>query len=117
MGNYRPRPKLLGEKLLAIREFLNVGQQKMAHKLKSELTSHSHPEFQLHPGRISEYEAGRREPSLYLLIAYGRLGQVHLESIADDEIPLDDFRTRLGKEIRYRISQPIEQHFKDDDAR
>ncbi|HJP90845.1 MAG TPA: hypothetical protein VJ875_02755 [Pyrinomonadaceae bacterium] len=117
MGNHRPRPKLLAEKLLAIREFLNVGQHKMARKLKCEIISRNHPEFQLHPGRISEYEAGQREPHLFLLIAYGRLGQVHLESIADDEIPLEIFRTRLGKEICYRNSQPIEHPFKDEEAR
>jgi len=114
MGNPRQRPELLAEKLLAIREFLNLGQQEMAEKLKGEIISHSHRQFQLHPGRISEYEAGKREPNLFMLIAYGRLAQVHLESVANDEIPIQDFRSLLGKEVCYMISgdigqRPIEQ--------
>jgi hypothetical protein len=109
MGNHRPRPTLLAEKLLAIRDFLKVGQQVMAHKLNCEIRSHSRKEFDLHPGRISEYEAGQREPNLYLLIAYGRLAEVHLESIADDDIPVEEFRARLGKEFCYPPSRQTEQ--------
>jgi len=109
MGNPRHRPELLAEKLLAIREFLNLGQQEMAETLKREIISHSRREFQLHPGRISEYETGKREPNLFMLIAYGRLAQVHLESFADDEIPIQEFQSLLGKEVCYVISKDIEQ--------
>ena len=109
MGNPRHRPELLAEKLLAIREFLNLGQQEMAETLKREIISQSRREFQLHPGRISEYETGKREPNLFMLIAYGRLAQVHLESFADDEVPIQDFRTLLGTEVCYMISKDIEQ--------
>lgn len=110
MGNPRPRPKLLPEKLLAIREFLNVGQRDMAQKLQFEIISHTGLQYELHRGRISEYEGGKREPNLFLLIAYGRLGKVHLESLADDEMPVDNFRTRLGREIcDVPFSEPIEE--------
>jgi transcriptional regulator with XRE-family HTH domain len=101
MGNSRPRPKLLPDKLLAIREFLNVSQVDMASKLQFEILSHSRRQYQIQPSRISEYENGKREPSLFVLIAYGRLGHLHLESVADDGVNLNKFRRRLGKEFDY----------------
>jgi len=42
----------------------------------------------LHPGRISEYEQDKREPSLAVLLAYARLAGVHLEDIVNDNVPL-----------------------------
>jgi len=101
MGNPRRRPKLLPEKLLAIREFLKVGQVDMASKLQSEILSHSRRRYRVESGRVSEYEKGKREPNLFVLIAYGRLGHVHMESVVDDCVIVDQFRTRLGKEFHY----------------
>jgi len=40
--------------------------------------------------RISEYESGAREPSLWILLAYGRVARVHVESLIDDEATLPD---------------------------
>jgi hypothetical protein len=40
--------------------------------------------------RISEYESGSREPSLWMLLAYGRVGRVHVEALIDDEATLPD---------------------------
>ena len=99
MGNPRPRPKLLPEKLLAIREFLNVGQVDMASELQSQLLYHSGRQSQIQPARISEYENGEREPNLFVLIAYIHLGQVHMESLVDDDITEANFHTLLGKEF------------------
>ena len=99
MGNPRPRPKLLPEKLIAIREFLNVGQVDMASELQSQLLSHCGRQSQIQPARISEYENGDREPNLFVLIAYIRLGQVHMESLVDDDITGDNFKRLLGKEF------------------
>lgn len=110
MGNRRARPTLLPGKLLAIREFLNLGQPELAEKLQLEISSHSGRNFQLHPARISQYETGEREPNLFVLIAYGRLGRVNLEYVADDEIHVENFRKRLGKGIHYvAFSQSIEE--------
>lgn len=107
MGNPRPRPTLLPDKLLAIREFLNVAQEDMASKLQFEILSHSGRHYQIKPARIWEYENGQREPNLLVLLAYARLGKVHLESVADDEVIIDTFRKRLGKEFDYStLSQP-----------
>lgn len=46
------------------------------------------PSFQT--ARISEYESGAREPSLRILLAYGRVARVHLETLIDDEATLPD---------------------------
>ena len=107
MGYPRNRPKLLPAKLLAIREFLNVGQVDMASKLQFEILSHSRRQYHIQPARISEYENGEREPNLFVLIAYIRLGQVHLESLVDDDITVDKFRRLLGKQFCFlTFSQP-----------
>ena len=49
--------------------------------------------------RISEYESGRREPSLWVLLAYGRVAGVHLEEIIDDHLELPE---KLPGKVRYR---------------
>jgi transcriptional regulator with XRE-family HTH domain len=101
MGNCRGRQKLLPAKLLAIREFLNVGQADMATTLQFEILSHCLRHYQIKPARVSEFEQGKREPNLFVLAAYARLGHVHMESIVDDDVIIDQFRTRLGKEFDY----------------
>ena len=40
--------------------------------------------------RISEYESGRREPPLWVLLAYARAAGVHLEDIVNDNVELPD---------------------------
>lgn len=99
MGHSRNRPQLLPEKLLAIRDFLNVAQPDMASKLQFEILSHSRQQYRITSARISEYENGKREPNLLVMIAYVRLGQVHMESLVDDQVTVDDFRKRLGKQF------------------
>ena len=76
------RPKNLGPKLLQIRKALGLSQSEMLRRLRVE---HS-----VQTARISEYESGAREPSLWILLAYGRVAQVHLESLIDDEAILPD---------------------------
>jgi hypothetical protein len=46
------------------------------------------PERIMQYTRISEYERGKREPSLWVLLAYARAGCIHLEDLVDDEIEL-----------------------------
>jgi len=101
MGYPRRRPKLLPAKLLAIREFLNVGKADMASELQYEILSHSRREYQIEAARVLEYEQGKREPNLFVLIAYVRLGHIHMESVVDDDLIIDQFRTRLGKEFHH----------------
>lgn len=90
MGNPRPKPKRLGEKLRAIREGLALSQTQMLKRLEHEET--------MHYGRISEYETGKREPTLMTLLQYARVAGVYLEDIVDDEL---DLPKKLPGNVRY----------------
>ena len=91
MGNPRPRPLRLAEKLLQIRNGLGLSQTQMLERLGLGET--------MHYGRISEYEQDKREPSLITLLAYARAASVHLEDIVDDDF---DLPRKLPGNVNYR---------------
>lgn len=74
----RQRPARLAAKLLAIRQHMGVGQFKMARLLDSDQPY----------TRLSEYEHGKREPNLMLLLKYARLAKVPVENLIDDNLDL-----------------------------
>lgn len=77
----RPAPKRLGEKLLHIRTALGLSQTALVRRLDYE-------ESPLYPAQISNFEQGKREPPLQLLLAYARLANIPLEILADDRLDL-----------------------------
>lgn len=91
MGNPRPRPFRLAQKLLQIRNGLGLSQTQMLERLGLGDT--------MHYGRISEYEQDKREPSLITLLAYARAASVHLEDIVDDDFELP---RKLPGNVNYR---------------
>jgi transcriptional regulator with XRE-family HTH domain len=80
MGNPRPKPERLAEKLRQIREALGVSQPEMLRRLELEET--------MKYARISEYELGIREPSLMTLLQYARLANVYIDALVDDTLDL-----------------------------
>lgn len=90
MGNPRPKPERLAEKLRAIREGLGLSQTQMLKRLEQDET--------MHYGRISEYESGKREPTLMTVLQYARVAGVHLEDIVDDELDLPE---KLPGKVKY----------------
>ncbi len=80
MGNPRPKPERLAEKLLAIRNSLGLSQTEMLNRLRVEelIAYHS----------ISKYELGLREPPLMILLQYARVAGICLEVLADDDLDL-----------------------------
>lgn len=76
----RQRPERLAEKLLAIRAALDLSQAQMVKRLDAE--------EMVVPGQISEFETGKREPSLPLLLRYARLAGVWMDVLVDDELNL-----------------------------
>ena len=44
----------------------------------------------LYPSSISEYETGKREPPLLVLLKYARLAGVSTDVLIDDKTPLPD---------------------------
>lgn len=76
----RPKPQRLTEKLLAIRNALGVSQGEMFRRLGVEEFSEVK--------RISDYETGKSEPPLPVLLAYARLAGVCVDVLIDDKLDL-----------------------------
>jgi transcriptional regulator with XRE-family HTH domain len=78
--NPRVRPKRLAEKLRYIRLSLDLTQDELVRKLGvEELTTQS---------KISEFESGKRDPSLLILLKYARAANVSTDVLIDDELDL-----------------------------
>ena len=73
----RPQPRYLGRKLLQIRKSLNLSQEQMAERLKSKRSP-------VYPTHISEFERGKREPSLLVLLEYAGLAGISTDTLIDD---------------------------------
>ena len=91
MGNPRPRPLRLAEKLRQIRIGLGLSQTQMLERLGYSDS--------MHYGRISEYEQDKREPSLMILLAYARAASIHVEDIINDDF---DLPRKLPGNVNYR---------------
>lgn len=76
----RHAPKRLGEKLLRIRESFGDTQSAFLEKL-------GNPEA-ITQKSISDYERGRREPPLLILLKYARLVKIPVEVFLDDKLDL-----------------------------
>jgi len=78
--NPRVRPKRLAEKLRYIRASLDLTQEELLRELGIEgLATQS---------KISEFESGKRDPSLLILLQYSLLAGVHMEDLVDDKADL-----------------------------
>jgi transcriptional regulator with XRE-family HTH domain len=79
----RPQPQRLPAKLREVRRRLGLTQQQLMELLAVGKSS-------LRVGHISEFESGKREPPLPLLLGYARLACVPLELLADGELELPE---------------------------
>jgi len=97
MGKYpRRKQKRLGEKLLQIRETLNLSQNEMLWRLGlSEDYART---------IVSNYEQDHREPPLYVLLQYARLAGVCLDAIVDDDVDLPKTLPATPKHRGVKIS-------------
>jgi transcriptional regulator with XRE-family HTH domain len=89
----RPRPARLAAKLKQIRTALGLTQQQMFERLGETQTA-------LYRGHIGEYETGKREPPVLVLLAYARAAGVPMELLVDDKLDLParlPNRRRQGK--------------------
>lgn len=76
----RPKPERLAEKLLQIRNTLGLSQTELVKRLGVEDVIAYH--------RISEYETGKREPPLLILLAYAHCVNLSTDDLIDDEVNL-----------------------------
>ena len=74
----RLKPKRLSEKLIRIRLSLGLSQNELIRRLDVDLTQN----------RISEYETGKGEPPLPVLLKYARLAGVCVDVLIDDDLDL-----------------------------
>ena len=79
----RPVPKKLAKKLALIRMRLGLSQTQLVEALKYKATP-------LYASQISNFEQGKREPPLGVLLAYARLAGVSMECLVDDKVKLPD---------------------------
>jgi transcriptional regulator with XRE-family HTH domain len=77
----RPQPLRLPEKLLLIRQSLNLSQEQLAKKLETMRSP-------VYPTHISEFERGLREPSLLALLQYSQLAGISTDVLIDDDLEL-----------------------------
>jgi transcriptional regulator with XRE-family HTH domain len=79
--SYRTRPVRLGRKLRLIRTGLGLTLEQMI----KELGVKGEP---LYAASISEYERGKREPPLIVLLKYARLAGISTDVLIDDRLNL-----------------------------
>lgn len=82
MGNARPKPERLAEKLLRIRNAFSLSQTEMLKRLGVENI--------IMYTRISDYELGKNEPTLMILLQYARVAGVPMEVLVDDDLDLPE---------------------------
>jgi transcriptional regulator with XRE-family HTH domain len=76
----RPQPKRLAEKLLQIRTKLELSQNEMIRRMGLS--------GELRREEISDFERGRRVPSLIVTLHYARAFDVSADVLIDDELEL-----------------------------
>lgn len=76
----RHKPERLAEKLRQIREALGLSQNAMIRQMGAEELAAQNT--------ISEYELGKREPPLLILLKYAEAAGVCLDVLANDELDL-----------------------------
>ena len=93
----RQQPVHLAAKLKEVRVKLDLTQEQMAKRLCKVKAG-------LQPGHISEYESGKREPSLPLLLAYARVAGVSTDLLIDDNLDLPD-KLPISKNLGHHLKR------------
>ena len=81
-------PKQLPDKLKRVRLELDLSLEKMVDRLESELTALGYTDVNLYSGYITEFEQGKREPILPVLLAYARVSNINVEILIDDKMEM-----------------------------
>ena len=74
----RPKPRYLGRKLRKLREQIGLSQTEMCKRLG----------LKVDYSAVSQYELGRREPPLPVLLKYARLVGISTDVLIDDKLDL-----------------------------
>lgn len=79
----RPKPARLATKLLHIRTELGLTQEQMLERL-------NYKKSPLYASQISDFEQGKREPPLLVILQYARIAGFPMEALVDDEMDLPE---------------------------
>lgn len=79
----RPKPERMAFKLLQIRTALGLTQDEMLKRL-------NYRKSPLYASQISDFEQGKREPPVLVLLRYARAAGVPMEMLVDDDLDLPD---------------------------
>lgn len=88
----RHKPKRLADKLRRIRESLGLSQNEMIRRMDAEEL--------MAQNTISEYELGKREPPLIVLLKYAEAAGVCLDVLANDKL---DLPNKLPSKPKHRV--------------
>lgn len=80
----RAKPKRLAEKLAEIRSALGLTHEDLINQLDC-------PDIPLYRASISQYESGKIEPPLPVLLRYARLANIYVDVLIDDELNLPKY--------------------------
>lgn len=78
-------PARMPAKLKTIRIKQNLTMDEMARTLERELANLDYKNIKIHSAHVSEYEKGKREPLLPVLLAYSNIFNVELSVLVDDK--------------------------------
>lgn len=76
------RVERLPEKLLKIRKDLNLSQDELVKRLGLE--------GKIYRNNVSEYESGKRQPPMPIVLLYARLLGISTDFLIDDEVDLPE---------------------------
>lgn len=76
----RPRPKRLAAKLRKVRSTLGLSQNELVRRMGLQDS--------LLREEISDFERGKREPPLLVLLKYARVANVYVDILIDDHLEL-----------------------------
>ena len=88
----RHKPKRLADKLRRIRESMGLSQNEMIRRMDAEEL--------MAQNTISEYELGKREPPLIVLLKYAEIAGVCLDVLANDKL---DLPNKLPAKPKHRV--------------
>jgi len=79
----RPQPVELKRKLSTIRKSFGWTMDQMAEQLVNAGSEES-----IHSGYVADYESGKREPSLLVLLTYAQLAGISTDVLINDKLEL-----------------------------
>ena len=91
----RPKPARLAGKLKHIRLSLGLTLEQMIKRL-------DYKQSPLYPANVSEFESGKREPPLLILLAYARVAGVSTDVLINDNANLPD---KLSSNAKSKATQ------------